>query len=125
MSLTRQEVKKIAHLARLALTEEEKEEYQRQLSAVLDYAVRIVRETRQSSGIRMGAGPRGSIALIRAARAAAVLGNRDFVTPDDIRKVATAALRHRIALAPEMEIEAYRPDDILRDILERVSAPRQ
>ena len=93
--------------------------------AVLDYAVRIVRETRQSSGIRMGAGPRGSIALIRAARAAAVLGNRDFVTPDDIRKVATAALRHRIALAPEMEIEAYRPDDILRDILERVSAPRQ
>ena len=93
--------------------------------AVLDYAVRIVRETRQSSGIRMGAGPRGSIALVRAARAAAVLGNRDFVTPDDIRKVATAALRHRIALAPEMEIEAYRPDDILRDILERVSAPRQ
>jgi MoxR-like ATPase len=93
--------------------------------AVLDYAVRIVRETRQSSGVRMGAGPRGSIALIRAARAAAVLANRDFVTPDDIRKVATAALRHRIALAPEMEIEAYRPDDILRDILERVSAPRQ
>ena len=93
--------------------------------AVLDYAVRIVRETRQSSGIRMGAGPRGSIALIRAARAAAVLGSRDFVTPDDIRKVAPAALRHRIALAPEMEIEAYRPDDILRDILERVRAPRQ
>ncbi len=93
--------------------------------AVLDYAVRIVRETRESSGIRMGAGPRGSIALIRAGRAAAVLANRDFVTPDDIRKVATAALRHRIALAPEMEIEAYRPDDILRDILDRVSAPRQ
>ena len=53
------------------------------------------------------------------------LDDDDFVTPDDIRKVATAALRHRIALAPEMEIEAYRPDDLLRDILERVSAPRQ
>ncbi len=94
-------------------------------SAVVDYAVRIARETRQASGIRMGAGPRGSISIVRAARAAAVLENRDFVTPDDVRKVAIPALRHRIALAPELEIEAYRPDDILNDILENVSAPRQ
>jgi len=93
--------------------------------AVLDYAVRIARETRQASGIRMGAGPRGSIAMIRAARACAVLGGRDFTTPDDIRQVAIPALRHRIALAPELEIEAYRPDDILGDILKNVSAPRQ
>ncbi len=93
--------------------------------AVVDYAVRIARETRQTSGIRMGAGPRGSISIVRAARAAAVLENRDFVTPDDVRKVAIPALRHRIALAPELEIEAYRPDDILNDILENVSAPRQ
>ena len=93
-------------------------------AAVLDFAVRIARETRQASGIRMGAGPRGSISLIRAARAAAVVENRDFVTPDDIRKVAIPALRHRIALAPELEIEAYRPDDILADILQNVAAPR-
>lgn len=93
--------------------------------AVLDYAVRITRETRQSSGIRMGAGPRGSLSIVRAARACAVLEGRDFVTPDDVRKVAIPALRHRIALAPELEIEAYRPDDILSDILENVSAPRQ
>ncbi len=93
--------------------------------AVVDYAIRIARETRQASGIRMGAGPRGSISIVRAARAAAVLENRDFVTPDDVRKVAIPALRHRIALAPELEIEAYRPDDILRDILGNVSAPRQ
>ena len=91
---------------------------------VLDYAVRIVRQTRQASGIRMGAGPRGSISIVRAARASAVLEGRDFVTPDDIRKVAVPALRHRIALAPELEIEAYRPDDILKDILESVDAPR-
>ncbi len=91
---------------------------------VIDYAVRLVRETRGSSGIRMGAGPRGPIAIVRAARAAAVLEGRDFVTPDDVRQVAIAALRHRISLAPELEIEAYRPDDILRDILDRVSAPR-
>jgi len=93
--------------------------------AVVDYAIRIARETRQASGIRMGAGPRGSISIVRAARAAAVLQNRDFVTPDDVRKVAIPALRHRIALAPELEIEAYRPDDILSDILGNVSAPRQ
>ncbi len=94
-------------------------------SAVVDYAIRIARETRQASGIRIGAGPRGSISIVRAARAAAVLENRDFVTPDDVRKVAIPALRHRIALAPELEIEAYRPDDILSDILGNVSAPRQ
>lgn len=94
-------------------------------AAVLDYAVRITRETRQASGIRMGAGPRGSISIVRAARASAVVEGRDFVTPDDVRKVAIPALRHRIALAPELEIESYRPDDILRDILDNVSAPRQ
>jgi MoxR-like ATPase len=91
---------------------------------VLDYAVRIARQTRQASGIRMGAGPRGAISIVRASRACAVLQGRDFVTPDDVRKVAVPALRHRIALAPELEIEAYRPDDILRDILESVDAPR-
>jgi len=91
---------------------------------VLDYAVRIARQTRQASGIRMGAGPRGAISIVRASRACAVLQGRDFVTPDDVRKVAIPALRHRIALAPELEIEAYRPDDILRDILESVDAPR-
>lgn len=94
-------------------------------ASVIDYAVRIVRETREASGIRMGAGPRGSIALVRAARASAVLEGRDFVTPDDVRRVAVPALRHRIALAPELEIEAYRPDDILDELLNTVSAPRQ
>jgi MoxR-like ATPase len=73
----------------------------------------------------MGAGPRGSIAIVRAARAAALLAGRDFVTPDDVKAAAIPALRHRIALAPELEIESYRPDDILRDILDSVSAPRQ
>jgi len=93
--------------------------------AVLDYAVRIARQTRDASGIRMGAGPRGSISIIRAARAAAVLSGRDFVTPDDVQRVCVPALRHRIALAPELEIESYRPDDILGEILKEVPAPRQ
>lgn len=93
--------------------------------SVIDYAIRIVRETRETAGIRMGAGPRGSISIVRAARAHAVLHQRNFVTPDDVRLVATPALRHRIALAPELEIEAYSPDDILADIFKNVSAPRQ
>ncbi|MBT8077322.1 MAG: MoxR family ATPase [Gammaproteobacteria bacterium] len=93
--------------------------------SVVDYAVRIVRETRESSGIRVGAGPRGSISIVRAARARAVLQQRDFVTPDDIKSVAIPALRHRILLAPELEIEAYSPDDVLRDVIDHVSAPRQ
>lgn len=94
-------------------------------AAVLDYAVRIAQETRQSSGIRMGAGTRGSISIVRAARACAVLEGRNFVTPDDIKKVSIPSLRHRIALAPELEIESYSPDEILTDLLETVAAPRQ
>lgn len=94
-------------------------------AAVIDYAVRVARATRETSGIRIGAGTRGPIAIVRAARAAAVLAGRDFVTPDDVKKVAVPALRHRISLAPELEIEAYRPDDILLDILSRVPTPRQ
>ena len=93
--------------------------------SVVDYAVRLVRETREMTGIRMGAGPRGSISIIRAARASAFLENREFVTPDDIKAVARPTLRHRIALAPELEIEAYRPDDILEQVMQNVSAPRQ
>lgn len=93
--------------------------------SVIDYAVRIVRETREASGLRMGAGPRGSISIVRAARAGAFLAGREFVTPDDVKTAALPTLRHRIALAPELEIEGYRPDDIVTNILESVSAPRQ
>ncbi len=72
---------------------------------VNDYAVRITRKTREWPGISIGAGPRGGIALIRAARAKALFDGRDFVTPDDVKAVAIPALRHRIGLAPELEIE--------------------
>ncbi|TQD45250.1 AAA family ATPase [Marilutibacter aestuarii] len=93
--------------------------------AVIDYAVRIVAATRDWAGIAMGAGPRGSLALVRAARAQAVLSGRDFVTPDDVREIALPALRHRIALAPELQIEGQSPDDVLKALLAKVEAPRQ
>ena len=91
---------------------------------VVAYAVRIVRATRAHSGIAVGAGPRGAIALVRAGRAAALLDGRDFTTPDDIKSVSLPALRHRILLAPELEIEGMQTDDVLREILAAVEAPR-
>ncbi len=93
--------------------------------AVIDYAVRVVASTRDWAGIALGAGPRGSIALVRCARAQAVLAGRDFVTPDDVREVALPALRHRITLAPELQLEGQSADVVLRALLARVEAPRQ
>ncbi|TDR36661.1 MoxR-like ATPase [Tahibacter aquaticus] len=92
---------------------------------VLDYAVRITRSTREWPGLSMGAGPRGSLAIVRAARAQAVLDGRDFVTPDDVRAVAKPCLRHRVSLAPEMQIEGRRIDDVLEALLTKVEAPRR
>jgi MoxR-like ATPase len=93
--------------------------------AVLEYAVRIVRAGREWPGVAMGAGPRGSLALVRAARAQAVLSGRDFVTPDDLRAIAKPALRHRLSLTPDMQIEGRRVDEVLDALLHKVEAPRQ
>ncbi|BBB25958.1 AAA family ATPase [Amphritea japonica] len=91
---------------------------------IVAYAVKIVRATRDWSGIESGSGPRGSISLLRAGRANAVLSGRRFVTPDDVKAVAPAVLRHRIKLSADLEIEGYQPDDVLKDILSNVEAPR-
>jgi MoxR-like ATPase len=92
--------------------------------AVLDYAVRIVRATRQWPGIAIGAGPRVAIALVRVVRAQALLEGRDFATPDDVKSLALPALRHRMQRSPETEIEGLGSDDLLRAILAKVPAPR-
>jgi MoxR-like ATPase len=92
---------------------------------VLEYAVRLVRATREWPGIALGAGPRGSLALVRAARAQAVLEGRAFVVPDDVRAVVKPALRHRITLAPELQIEGQRVDQVLDAVTAKVAAPRQ
>jgi len=91
---------------------------------VLDYAVAIVRATRENHGFSTGAGPRGSIALIRAARGVALLGGRAFVTPDDIKRIALPALRHRVTTSPEAEIEGFTADSLLITLLDAVPAPR-
>jgi MoxR-like ATPase len=94
-------------------------------AVVTDYAVRIVRTTREWPGVIGGAGPRGGLALARLARAQAAIDGRDFVTPDDVRAVALPALRHRLLLAPEALLERQRPDDVLKALLHKVPAPRQ
>jgi len=91
---------------------------------VLEYAVDIVLGTREHPGLALGSGPRGGIALIRAARGLALLRQRDFVTPDDIKDVARAALRHRLTLAAELTMEGGSADEVIDELLERVAAPR-
>jgi MoxR-like ATPase len=91
---------------------------------VLAYAVRVTRATRVWPGIAVGASPRGSIALVRSARARALLDGRDFATPDDVKALALPALRHRITPTPESEIEGETCDQLLTALLERVEAPR-
>ena len=91
---------------------------------VVDYAVRIVRATREQPSVAVGSGPRGALALVRGARAVALLDGRNYVTPDDIKRVALPALRHRIALAPDALLEGRTADDVLTDVVAAVSAPR-
>ncbi|MCB1743965.1 MAG: AAA family ATPase, partial [Gammaproteobacteria bacterium] len=97
---------------------------QRVDDAVVAYSVDIARRTRDWGGVRVGAGPRGAIALIRAARAAALLAGRDHVLPDDIKQVALPVLRHRLVLSPELELEGVHVDELLRELLAHTDAVR-
>ena len=91
---------------------------------VLDYAVRLARATRSWPGLALGAGPRASIALVRCARARALLRGGDFVVPDDVKGCALAVLRHRVRLSPELDIEGTSVDQLLQQLLEQIAAPR-
>ena len=90
---------------------------------VREYIASITRATRGDPSLMLGASPRASVALMRAARATAVLEGRDFVTPDDVKARVHAVLRHRIMLAPELEVEGRTSDDILSALLARTVAP--
>ena len=91
---------------------------------VVDYAVRLTRATRGAVGLGNGAGSRGAIALVRAARAAALIQGRDYATPDDVKRQVLPALRHRVVLSPDAQLEGRAVDDVLREIVTRVDAPR-
>jgi len=92
--------------------------------SVLDYIVRIVAETRRSPDLTLGASPRAGVHLLRAAKAAAAVEGRDFVTPDDVKALVPPTLRHRVVLRAEAEIEGLDPDAVLRRVLSRLEVPR-
>jgi len=91
---------------------------------VREYVAAIVRATREDPGLTLGGSPRATVSLFRAARGAALLAGRDFATPDDVKDFAPAVLRHRIILAPELEVEGRSADDVLDGVLGRVPAPQ-
>jgi MoxR-like ATPase len=88
------------------------------------YVVDLVRATRSHESVQVGAGPRATQSLLLGSRAKAALAGRDFVTPDDVRGLATAVLGHRLVLRPEFEIEGLTIDEVLARIVEQVAVPR-
>lgn len=93
-------------------------------SAIRRYITQIVRGTRALPHLSLGASPRAGVMLMLAAKAQAVLRGRDYATPDDVKDIAPAVLRHRIVLIPEVEIEGRSADDCIRELLLQVEVPR-
>ena len=91
---------------------------------LLDYVVAIVNATREHAQIQVGASPRGGLALVQLARGQALLRNRDYVIPDDIKSVAVPALAHRITLRPELWVRQVKSDDVVAQLLGAVPTPR-
>jgi MoxR-like ATPase len=88
------------------------------------YITALVRATRDAPALTMGASPRASVALLKLAQAAALLDGRDYVVPDDVKSLAAPVLRHRVMVAPELELEGVSADDALATLIQRVEAPR-
>lgn len=91
---------------------------------VVQYALDIVRKSREFSGIDMGAGVRAGMALLRAAKACALMNNRDYTVPDDVRYVAKDVLRHRISLTADFTIDGYQINQVIEQLLSAINAPR-
>ena len=93
--------------------------------SINDYIVRLATATRQHPDLRLGVSTRGTIALLRAARAWAATAERDYVTPDDVQDVAVAVFGHRIAPSPEAELRGVDPDSIVATVLDETEVPRR
>jgi MoxR-like ATPase len=87
------------------------------------YMIDVVAATRGHGQVQVGASPRGSLALLKLARCRAVLDGRDFVSPDDVKAIAVAALGHRLTLRPELWVRRITGDDIVREVLAAVPTP--
>ena len=91
---------------------------------IIKYVQTIVARTRTDESVQIGAGPRASLALLQAGRAAAALAGRDFITPDDVKSLVAPVLAHRVTLTPEAEMEGMALEDLLGRIFEQVEVPR-
>ena len=87
------------------------------------YVVALLRHTRTDSRLYLGASPRAGIALLRVAKARALVAGRDYIKPDDVKAVAPAVLAHRLIVAPEARSAGLGPDELVRDALERTPVP--
>jgi MoxR-like ATPase len=92
-------------------------------SQITAYITAVVRATRDAASLTLGASPRAGVLLLKAARAAALLDGRDYVVPDDVKTLAPAVLRHRVNVAPELELEGVTPDAALKAILDKTEVP--
>lgn len=91
---------------------------------LLEFVAKIVNETRNNPSLFLGASPRASLSIVKAAKAFAAMMGRDFVTPEDIVEVAPHVLRHRIILTPEKEMEGVTPDELIDRIIKSIEIPR-
>lgn len=91
---------------------------------LISYIAKIVNQTRNNSSLYLGASPRASLAILSSSKAIAAMNGRDFVTPDDIKFVATPVLKHRVMLTPEKEMEGITTNEIIKQIIEKIEVPR-
>ncbi len=126
----RQKNKNIESLITSVLTAKQIAKYQDTIKEIIiednlmKYIAGIVNNTRSNANLYLGASPRASIAIMDASKALAAINGRDFVTPDDIKKVAVPILLHRVLLTPEREMEGFTPDKVIKQILETIQIPR-
>jgi MoxR-like ATPase len=106
------------------------EEYRNAVNSIhidqnlIAYIVKVVNQTRNSSSLYLGASPRASLAILSMAKAIAAMQGRDFVNPDDIKRVLPAVLKHRIILTPEKEMEGITASEVIKQLIEQVEVPR-
>lgn len=91
---------------------------------LIEYAAKITHETRNNKSLYLGASPRASLAMINSAKAIAAMAGRDFVTPEDIIKVAVPVLAHRVMLTPDKEMEGLTTSDVIAQIIQKIEIPR-
>ncbi|MBN1937144.1 MAG: MoxR family ATPase [Anaerolineae bacterium] len=92
-------------------------------TSVREYAVRVVRATREHPSVALGASPRGTMALYRTAQARAAIRGRDFVLPDDIKALAPAVLTHRVIINPQTRLRGRTPEEVVTEVVDQVPAP--